>query len=189
MGVGTSQKSSSGQTSFKCMIHVILLLCNLQAKAAPHWAGFRRTLAFAGCSLWHWASWWLQTHFLLFCLRPCGRPGRRDVRSAAETSLRLQVCGSTCRSQLTGRWSIAYYPARSHLISLVCVLPGLLQECAGAKGAAWTRARSVLATQHSRSTRQHRVSWDPRVKGSSNDQVCKPASALAQNSALRHGWS
>ena len=74
-------------------------------------------------------------------------------------------------------------------LSLVCVLSGLLQECAGAKGAAWTRARSVLATQHSRSTRQHRVSWDPRVKGSSNDQVCKPASALAQNSALRHGWS
>ena len=86
---------------------------------------------------------------------------------------------------------VGHHEEQSGVISLlrglVNVDAGLLQEHAGAKGAAWTRARSVLATQHSRTMRQHRVSWDSQVKDGGTAQVCEPASATCP--APQHGWS
>ena len=62
------------------------------------------------------------------------------------------------------------------------MIAGLLKGYAGAKGAAWTRARSVLAAQHSRAARAHRVSWGSLgVKGSQGS--CK-VRELPQPSAV-----
>ena len=70
------------------------------------------------------------------------------------------------------------------------VAAGLLKGYAGAKGADWVRARSVLAAQHSRHLRPHRVSWSPQsARNGGSPQVRKPLLPRPSRQLLNEGCS